>query len=143
METGGFHYAERVMTASGSPSTAIGAKLRELRQRHGLSQRELARRLGISHTRMGAYERGVAANGQPAIPGPGLLAKAAERLEFPYEALLRLAGHPTEPAPAADPDPGISELLGIYHALPDGRRRMLLDLARTVWAAESGTTYGG
>ncbi|MGW5646715.1 helix-turn-helix domain-containing protein [Saccharopolyspora sp. NPDC003752] len=46
-------------TSSGSPrARALGAELREARQRQNLSVRELARRLGTSHTLISRYETG-------------------------------------------------------------------------------------
>ncbi|MEI6028125.1 MAG: cupin domain-containing protein [Betaproteobacteria bacterium] len=40
-------------------STAVGTRLRFLRDMHGLSQRELARRAGLTHATIGAIERDV------------------------------------------------------------------------------------
>ena len=45
--------------SAGDPSTGIGARLRFLRDMHGLSQRELARRAGLTHATVGAIEREV------------------------------------------------------------------------------------
>lgn len=48
-------------TATGAPLDAntdgVGARLRYLRELHGLSQRELARRAGLTHATIGAIER--------------------------------------------------------------------------------------
>jgi DNA-binding transcriptional regulator YiaG len=45
--------------SAGDPSSGIGARLRFLRDMHGLSQRELARRAGLTHATVGAIEREV------------------------------------------------------------------------------------
>lgn len=42
---------------AGDPSTGVGARLRFLRDMHGLSQRELARRAGLTHGTIGSIER--------------------------------------------------------------------------------------
>lgn len=43
-------------TAADSSSTGIGARLRALRKLHGLSQRELARRAGVTHATISLIE---------------------------------------------------------------------------------------
>ena len=42
---------------AGDSSLGVGARLRFLRQMHGLSQRELARRAGLTHATIGSIER--------------------------------------------------------------------------------------
>jgi len=44
-------------TAVGDPSAGVGSRLRYLRDMHGLSQRELARRAGLTHGTIGSIER--------------------------------------------------------------------------------------
>jgi len=41
----------------GDPSAGVGSRLRYLRDMHGLSQRELARRAGLTHGTIGSIER--------------------------------------------------------------------------------------
>ena len=41
-----------------TPGQKLGARIREVRQAHGLSQRELGRRVGISHVAVSYVERG-------------------------------------------------------------------------------------
>ena len=48
---------ELVLAASDEPSAGVGARLRYLREIHGLSQRELARRSGINHGTIGCIEK--------------------------------------------------------------------------------------
>jgi transcriptional regulator with XRE-family HTH domain len=64
-----------------SPNEDFAARLREARARVGLSQRELADALGISHTQIARYERGVA------MPRPGVLVRMADCLSVPLEHL--------------------------------------------------------
>jgi len=54
-----FETAERTDGAAGGAdaSARVGARLRFLREMHGLSQRELARRAGLTHATIGAIER--------------------------------------------------------------------------------------
>lgn len=42
---------------AGDPSAGVGSRLRYLRDMHGLSQRELARRAGLTHGTIGSIER--------------------------------------------------------------------------------------
>lgn len=49
--------AEAAEPPGGGGSAAVGARLRFLRDMHGLSQRELARRAGLTHATVGAIER--------------------------------------------------------------------------------------
>ncbi|MEI6028837.1 MAG: cupin domain-containing protein [Betaproteobacteria bacterium] len=42
---------------AGDPSAGVGSRLRYLRDMHGLSQRELARRAGLTHSTIGSIER--------------------------------------------------------------------------------------
>jgi transcriptional regulator with XRE-family HTH domain len=43
--------------ANGEPSAGVGARLRYVRELHGLSQRELARRAGLNHGTIGCIEK--------------------------------------------------------------------------------------
>jgi transcriptional regulator with XRE-family HTH domain len=49
--------AQRDAADAGDPSAGVGARLRYLRDMHGLSQRELARRAGLTHGTIGSIER--------------------------------------------------------------------------------------
>ena len=49
--------ASRSDTEAGDPSAGVGSRLRYLRELHGLSQRELARRAGLTHRTIGSIER--------------------------------------------------------------------------------------
>ena len=58
---GGDHTPEETSGRSdadaGDPSEGVGSRLRYLRDMHGLSQRELARRAGLTHGTIGSIER--------------------------------------------------------------------------------------
>lgn len=114
----------------------LGRLLRELRQAKGLSVRESARRLGISHSRLSDYERGTTHSTRyRAVPGREVLAKMAEIYGYPLSPLLAMAGLPeTEPPVPAKPSEvelGAQELAQIYRDLPPQDRSMFLKLART------------
>jgi transcriptional regulator with XRE-family HTH domain len=49
--------SERSDADAGDPSAGVGSRLRYLRDMHGLSQRELARRAGLTHGTIGSIER--------------------------------------------------------------------------------------
>lgn len=126
--------------------TALGEKLRELRERKRLGLRAAARALGISHTRLSAYERGEM-SGRPAIPRRAVLQRIAVLYDFPSEALLGLAGLPVEEAaPHASPgevDTQAQELAHILYRLTDHERRILLGTARLLLAEHAeGEVYG-
>lgn len=105
----------------------IGGKLRTLRREAGLSQRDLALKVDVSHQQIQKYERG-----ENALPlerirtfaealgvSPGVLA-------FPETGL-------DEVAPKSRLSLGQSELLRLYDAIPDREsRRRLLDLVKTL-----------
>ena len=45
------------LPVDGEPSAGVGARLRYVRELHGLSQRELARRAGLNHGTIGCIEK--------------------------------------------------------------------------------------
>lgn len=59
----------------------FAARLREARFRAGLTQRHLSDALGISHTQVARYERGMS------LPRPGIMLRMAECLGVPLEHL--------------------------------------------------------
>lgn len=118
---------------------ALGRKLKELREERGLTQREAARLLGISNTRLSEYELGYTrTTGRPATPNRELLAKMAALYGFPLDVLLGLARLPLaepSPAPLPTPDEAAARELGeIYRILDDGQRRVLMVVARALRA---------
>lgn len=105
----------------------IGEKLRTLRREAGLSQRDLALKVDVSHQQIQKYERG-----DNALP--------LERIQSFAEALGVSPGVLAFPetglddvAPKTRLSLGQSELLRLYDAIPDREsRRRLLDLVRTL-----------
>ncbi|MFQ6033626.1 MAG: helix-turn-helix domain-containing protein [Candidatus Bipolaricaulia bacterium] len=69
----------------------FGRKIRELRKERGLGLRELARRVGIDHTRLSKIERGL----RPP-PAPATILRLAWALEVEPLTLARLGGLPDE-----------------------------------------------
>jgi len=105
----------------------VGEKLRALRRNAGLSQRELALRLELSHQQIQKYERG-----ENALPLERIRSYAAvlgvspSSLAFPEDNWMA-----AEPAPCLSPDR--LELLKLYDALPDRESRdRLLDFLRSL-----------
>lgn len=119
----------------GTLDVAIGARLRARRRELGLSQTDLARRLGVSFQQVQKYESG--ANRVAA----STLAAAARALETTPAWLL---GEETASSPEetrlvqALARPGALELLEAFDAIDDLRTRSaLVALVREI-AAESG-----
>jgi transcriptional regulator with XRE-family HTH domain len=70
----------------------LGANLRELRNKRGLSLRELERRSGINNAYLSQLERGDVAQ-----PMPSMLGRLAEAYEVPVETLMGWAGYAVSP----------------------------------------------
>lgn len=113
----------------------LGKKLRELRLEQRLTQREAARRLGISHTRLTDFESGVThGRNTPAIPNREMLAKMAQLYGFPLDTFLALAGlpevEPTKPLPPTDVEADAQEAAEICRRLPEHRRMIFMNVVR-------------
>lgn len=113
----------------------LGRKLKELREQRGWTQREAARKLGISNTRLSEFEIGITrTTGRPAIPARETLTKAAEVFGYPLDVLLTLARLPVvEPTPAPMPSQDEAEsreLMETFRLLDAGRKRLLLGISR-------------
>jgi transcriptional regulator with XRE-family HTH domain len=65
-----------------NPDTRLGERLRHFRESAGLSQRELAERLGIHHSNIGYWER----SGN--LPGPETLVPMAKTLGVTVTAII-------------------------------------------------------
>lgn len=105
----------------------IGKKLRTLRREAGLSQRDLARKLNLSHQQIQKYERGNNALPLRRIkPFAFALGVAPANLMFP-----EVGG--TDIDSSADLTLEQAELLRLYNELPDlESRRKLLELLRSL-----------
>lgn len=90
--------------------TILGTFLRERRQTLGLTQHQLAERLGWQQERISTLERG--RYGIPSLP---LLARLAEALETPLAVLLEAAGYPVQTSAALSSGNG-SDLAGGHGA---------------------------
>ena len=78
------------MIGSMTSGSDLGAKLRDLRTRRGLSLRELERRWQINSGYLSQLERGDVAQ-----PTPTMLARLAEAYELPVGTLMQWAGYET------------------------------------------------
>lgn len=81
------------MTARQEPSPGLGKRLREERQRRGLSMRELAHRVGCSPSLISQVERGVCA------PSAGMVYLMATELQTSLDSLFGV--EPARPASGA------------------------------------------
>jgi HTH-type transcriptional regulator, competence development regulator len=84
------------MPRASGPSP-LGAALREARERHGLSLREVERRTGIRNAHLSQLETGAIAR-----PEMALLWDLAAVYELDFSELLRLAGHTGGPETAGE-----------------------------------------
>jgi transcriptional regulator with XRE-family HTH domain len=73
---------------------SFGARLRELRERAGLSLRQLESETGISNGYLSQIE-----SGRVGAPSPKILEKLAKALRYPYVELMQHAGHLSTDAP--------------------------------------------
>lgn len=78
------------MSAPKNPE--LGANLRELREKQGLSLRELERRANINNAYLSQLERG-----EVAQPTPSMLGRIAEAYDVPFETLMGWAGYTPSP----------------------------------------------
>ena len=78
-------------------TSAVGTHIRQARLRHGMSQAELARRIGISKTAMNDLEQGKTRD-----PHLSYVVAIADELRLSIDALI---GRAAAPAPATPPPP--------------------------------------
>lgn len=109
---------------------AIGARLREERERAGLSQRKLAKRLGLSPSLISQLESG------QTKPSVGTLYSIVTELGVSLDSVIRGEEGPPMPRVVADPRPASP----VVH--PDGRQA--IDLASGVrWEELNADTEDG
>jgi transcriptional regulator with XRE-family HTH domain len=104
--------------------TDLADLLREARAKKGWSQRELARRLGVSNNAVAVWETGAT---KPTLRYRAELSKA---LDIPFATLLPEGG--VEPDVT---DPDIRRLVELVERLPSDRRRALLLVVDTMVSA--------
>lgn len=105
----------------------LGERLRQARERRGLSQTELSRRISTGINQVTRYE-----NGQ-AEPSPVVLKRLASHLEVTSDYLLGLADTPTPPLSTSDLAPHERQLL---EALRQGQTGTLLRLVEQALAVD-------
>jgi transcriptional regulator with XRE-family HTH domain len=101
-------------------SSVLGKTLRRRRDELGISQSDLARRLGVQQQTVSRWESG------GSLPRPVRILQLAAELEVGHDDLLRSAGY----LPHADPPPIQQLFTGIFDRLPtlsDGELFLLLD----------------
>lgn len=101
------------------PKAFLGERLRQTREKRGLSQAELARRIGTGVNQIPRYE-----NGQ-AEPSPLQIKKLAQYLAVSSDYLLGLVDDPIQPLTTSDLAPQERQLV---EALRGGQVRILLHL---------------
>ncbi|WP_342241199.1 cupin domain-containing protein [Inquilinus sp. OTU3971] len=116
----GFPPPEPALSPSGQaaaddPGIDIGGRLRRLREEHGLSQRELARRAGVSNATVSLIEQ------NRASPSIGSLKRVLDGLPLSLAAFFALPEGPEDPVffPAAELTE-IAGRLGTHGGDPDG-----------------------
>lgn len=102
-----------------TPSTYLAGRLREMRQRSGLTAKSIARELGITDRAIYNWENG---RSQPSID---MLGKLGELFGCPISELIE----------EEDPDRCVFtsdefDLINLYRSLPDEKKRLLRDCAR-------------
>lgn len=112
------------------PPRTFGGRLRRIRSSRGISQAELARRVGIS-SRMAAYYEV-----QGGTPGAPLLAKIAKALEVSVDELLGLQGDQLADAPSATDEVKLWKKLREVQRLPERDRRLVLQLIDSLLAKQ-------
>jgi HTH-type transcriptional regulator, competence development regulator len=110
---------EVVLVASAPGSETFGARIRRLRHQNGLTQRQLAARVGIDFTYLSKLEN----DQQGQSPGEDLVGRLAEELDVDPEELLALAGKvPVDLLRSrAREDPEFARSLRRLPAIPRGR----------------------
>lgn len=93
----------------GEDGNQLGAKLRELRGRQGISLRQIARTTGINSGYLSQLERG-----EVSQPGPSMLNRLAEAYGVPADSLLSWAGYGSAEAQLTP-----AQALALKHLGPD------------------------
>ena len=115
----------------GRPSTAqrspFGERLCQLREERGLSQKQVAQRLGIKQQSYAAWERRIVAL------KPDQLTQLASILEVPVDALV---GKSTARARKGGPVGKVRRVFEEVSRLPHHRQRKIIDVVETLIAGQ-------
>lgn len=104
----------------------FGARVAQLRQQHGLTQKALAEELGLEQAQLSRYERGIH------VPKLLTLLQLRKRLSVTLDHLIAGA------APGEIADPHVAKIAGSLDALPPRHRGPILTAVATmVWAAQN------
>lgn len=107
----------------------FGRFIRDQRTAMGLSLREAARRVGLSHFRLGEIEAGLNhRTGKPTRPSWDQVERIAEAYELPVHPLLAQAGYNVGVASSLTPEE--REILLLFGKLPPDRRLMAIAAMR-------------
>lgn len=114
----------------------IGAKLKELRERKGLTLRGAAILLGLSHSRLSDFEKGrTHGYDRPALPTQAFLEKAAKLYDFPEHTLKSLAGYSLAEEirhyGLSQVDADTEEMADVFRNLPEFQQKLLLEIVRS------------
>jgi transcriptional regulator with XRE-family HTH domain len=115
-----------------SDMAKAASRLRELRERAGLSLRELARQIGEDHSNVGFWER----SGK--IPRSDVLAPMAKTLGVTVEELL---GEP-RPKRVAKPGGKLGQVFESVSRLPRRQQEKIVDIFETVLAGQQSKANG-
>lgn len=107
-------------------------RLEELRERHGLSQEDAARKVGITHRQWQRWESG------DSTPYPSSLSKIASAFGITVAEFFDEEGLP----PAKTPDPQLDRLEDMLNALLAGQAEAAVRLARIEEAVTALGTKG-
>lgn len=99
----------------------LGKRLRNLREKRNLYQKDVARRLNVSEYQMSRYESG------KSKPDPELISKMAEFYEVTTDYLLGKSNHPNLTATEDNRiDEEVDELLDIIESIKDDEKKKRL-----------------
>jgi transcriptional regulator with XRE-family HTH domain len=102
----------------------FGLYIGRLRDERGLSLRQAAKRIGVSFSRLGEWERATDSHtGKAVLPPRAAIVDIARAYGVPADALLALAGYRTSQDPAT---PDEVQMLSAFRRLPLARQRELL-----------------
>lgn len=102
----------------------IGKKIRSIRESRGLTQKDLAKAIGVSNSRISNWEQGINR------PDADILTALCRELHVSADELLDTGERVNSEKPSAIPDEGLSEIAAIFGQLSADNRAKLLELGR-------------